>query len=67
MQVDHRLVEPRAHTIAIALTGASWVGRDETIVRVDAPRDKMTFLELDLSALGARQPQAALGVDVWQR
>ena len=67
VQVDHRLVEPRAHTIAIALTGEMWDGRDETIVLVDAPRDKMTFLELDLSALDARQPEVALGVDVWQR
>lgn len=67
VQVDHRLVEPRAHTIAISLEGGDWETRESTVVEIKAQRDKMTFLELDLSGLDPKQPMVALGVDVWQR
>ncbi len=67
LQIDHRLVEPRAHTLTVALAGGPWDGHGETVVQIDAPRDQMTFLELDLSNLDPQQPSVALGVDVWQR
>ena len=67
VQIDHRLVEPRAHTITVALTGESWTAHEQTVVQIDAVRDQMTFLELDLSSLDARKPAVALGVGVWQR
>lgn len=67
VQIDHRLVEPRAHTLTVTLTGPGWENHPEAVIKIDAARDRMTFLELDLSGLDAQQPTVALGVDVWQR
>ena len=67
VQIDHRLVEPRAHTLAVSLTGPGWENHGESVIQIDAVRDRMTFLELDLSSLDTQQPTVALGVDVWQR
>lgn len=67
IQIDHRLIEPRAHDLTVSFTGEDWEGRPGTVVQVQAPRDKLTFLELDLSGLDPDPAAAALAVEVWQR
>lgn len=67
VQIEHRLVEPRSHTLTVGFTGAAWADHPGAAVQVEAPRDQLTFLELDLSRLDPRQPGAQLVVGVWQR
>ena len=67
VQIDHRLVEPRDHTLTVAFTGEEWEGNEVAALEVAAPRDRLTFLELDLAALDPDKPAGHLAAKVWQR
>jgi hypothetical protein len=62
-QIYHEFVEPRAHALQVKLEGGVWDTRPASVVTLDAPRDRLTFLELDLS----RPEQASLNSRVWYR
>ena len=67
VQIDHRLVEPRDHTLTVAFTGEEWEGDEVAALEVASPRDRLTFLELDLAALEPGKPAGHLAAKVWQR
>lgn len=66
-QVHHAHVEPRAHEFSLAFEGDGWQGTPPAVVSVETPRDRLTFLEIDLGGAsggaGAGEPVAV----VWQR
>lgn len=49
VQVFHGFVEPREQVIGIDLAGAGWPSGHPGYVTLVPPRDKLTFLEIDLS------------------
>lgn len=67
VQIDHRLVEPRDHSFTVAFTGDAWTGDEVAALEVAAPRNQLTFLELDLTSLDPGQPAGSLAARVWQR
>lgn len=66
-QVHHAFVEPRTHEFSLACEGAAWQGVAPAVVIVDAPLDRLTFLELDLAGLAAGRGADGLSATVWQR
>lgn len=66
-QVHHAHVEPRAHEFSLAFEGDGWQETPPAVVSVETPRDRLTFLEIDLGGVaggaGAGEPVAV----VWQR
>ncbi|MCP4573441.1 MAG: hypothetical protein GY838_13880 [bacterium] len=66
-QVYHRFVEPRDHIYSVSFSGADWVGVPPVEIPVTAARDRITFVELDLSHLGPAAPTTGLLAKVWQR
>jgi hypothetical protein len=63
-QVFHAYVEPRAQTLAVTLAGAAGAGAPG-YVTLDPTRDRITFLELDLSGVGASADGTALRARSW--
>lgn len=66
-QVYHRFVEPRAHAFAVTFTGEAWTDAEPATVTVEAARDRITFLELDLTHLEPRAASSGLQTLVWHR
>ena len=66
-QVFHRYVEPRDHTYTVAFAGEAWAEALPIEVPVSATRDRITFLELDLTDLTPDVPGSGLQAKVWQR
>lgn len=66
-QVLHRYVEPRDHLYSLAFTGAGWDSLPAVAVPVAAARDRITFLELDLSRLDPAAPARGLDARTWER
>ncbi len=65
-QVYHEFVEPREHVISVSFEGTGWPATSVPIT-VDAARDRMTFLGLDLSRLDPGVATMGLLTDVWYR
>lgn len=61
VQVFHEYVEPRRHTFEFGLGGE---GRIQ--VFADTPRDELSLLMLDLSAVASAEDLSALGARIWQ-
>ena len=66
-QIYHEFVEPRAHRFELRLEGAGWENALPIYIDLETPRDQLTFLELDLAALDAGDPETRPGTQVWQR
>jgi hypothetical protein len=66
-QVYHEFVEPRAHTIHVSLEGPAWGASAPSPVAVAAARDRLTFLELDLSRLEPGPTGQGPITQVWYR
>ena len=66
-QIYHEFVEPRAHSIEVRLEGNAWSASPASVVTLDAARDRLTFLELDLSRLDREQANQGLVTRVWYR
>ena len=66
-QIYHEFVEPREHLFEVGFTGSEWAGSESVPVQVDAARDRITFLELDLSQLQYGRDQSGLRTSVWYR
>lgn len=64
-QIYHEFVEPRTHALQVKLEGGAWDSRPASVVTLDAPRDHLTFLELDLSS--AEAALTSLNSRVWYR
>jgi hypothetical protein len=66
-QVFHEFVEPREHVFAVRFEGDAWAGAAPLPVSVEAARDRLTFLELDLSRLDPKQDALGLLITTWYR
>ena len=64
-QIYHEFVEPRTHALQVKLEGGAWDSRPASVITLDAPRDRLTFLELDLSS--AATALSSLNSRVWYR
>ncbi|HTR97638.1 MAG TPA: hypothetical protein VMH61_07020 [Candidatus Acidoferrales bacterium] len=67
LQIFHGLIEPREQVLAIGLAGGAWAAGDSAFVTLEPPRDRMTFLQLDLSQAGAASGASGLQASTWQR
>ena len=66
-QIYHEFVEPREHIYAVSFEGPGWTGTAPVPVSVLAARDRLTFLELDLSRLDGSADTAGLNTSIWYR
>jgi len=66
-QIFHRFVEPRAHVYKVGFQGPAWDALPGIEVPVNAARDRITFVELDLSRLSVASADHGLAARVWQR
>jgi len=66
-QVYHEFVEPRAHVVSVSFTGGTWPGAEPVAATFDAPRDRLTFLEMDLGPLAQTRTSNSLITRVWYR
>ena len=66
-QIYHEFVEPREHMYAVSFEGAGWTGVMPVPITVLAARDRLTFLELDLSHLDGERDAAGLLTSTWYR
>ena len=66
-QIYHEFVEPREHVFGISFTGKGWVDEAPVAVVLEAQRDRLTFLELDLSQLDRGREASGLLTSVWYR
>jgi hypothetical protein len=66
-QVYHEFVEPRDHALQVRFEGGAWATRPACVVTLSAARDRLTFLELDLSRLDREQASQGLVTRVWYR
>lgn len=64
-QIFHEFVEPRTHLFRVGFEG--WNSIEEVTIEVDAARDRMTFLELDLSKLDPERDAVGLVTNIWYR
>ena len=66
-QIYHKYVEPREHRFDVSFAGGAWTGAEPVAVNVDAARDRITFLELDLGRLDHKAEAGGLLTSVWYR
>ena len=66
-QVYHEFVEPRRHELRVSLEGPAWTATAPSTVVVDAARDRLAFLELDLGRLDPATDGQGLLTRVWYR
>ena len=66
-QIYHEFVEPRDHELSVRFAGAAWQQMQPVTVALEAPRDRITFLELDLSQLDTASNTAGLLTNIWYR
>ncbi len=59
------LVEPREQVLGVALAGGSWNPGSAGWLTLDPTRDRLTFLQLDLSAAAPADPAAGLQATTW--
>jgi hypothetical protein len=65
VQLYHAFVEPREQVFEIAFRGEGWTGDDTGFVTLEPARDRLTFLELDLSGASAGRGAASVHATTW--
>lgn len=66
-QVHHAFVEPRTHEFSLAFEGGDWQEAPPALVSVETPRDRLTFLEIDLGGTDSGRNGGVPAAVVWQR
>lgn len=66
-QIYHEFVEPREHVLTVSFSGPQWSEAPPVNLTVEAARDRLTFLELDLSQLDRNREALGLVTSVWYR
>jgi hypothetical protein len=66
VQVFHGFVEPREQVVQVTLTADAWPGGDSGFVTLDPERDRLTFLELNLSTVHVAQGGASMAASSWR-
>jgi hypothetical protein len=64
-EVFHGFVEPREQVIEFTVARNAGPGREQGWVTLQPARDRLTFLQLDLSGLDAADPSARLRAGAW--
>ena len=64
-QVFHGFVEPRSQVIEVAITRDAGAVPDASWITLEPGRDRLTFLELDLTGLDRADPAARLRASAW--
>jgi hypothetical protein len=65
VQVSHELVEPREQVLGLALSGEHWSLADTAFLALQPERDRINFLEIDLSALAGGESLTRLDASTW--
>jgi hypothetical protein len=65
LQVFHGLVEPRAQVVEVTLAGDRWPQGDSGFVALEPPRDRLTLLRLNLSAVEPAAGAAGIVASTW--
>ena len=65
-QLFHAFVEPRELHFHVSVEGEGWNGSSDQPVVVEPERDKLNFVEINLSSLGS-SPQASIPTRTWVR
>ena len=66
VQVFHGFVEPREQVVQVTLTADAWPSGDSGFITLDPTRDRITFLELDLSTVHRAQGGASVAASTWR-
>ena len=64
-QVYHGFVEPRSQVIEVAVVRDAGASPDASWITLEPGRDRLTFLELDLSGLDGADPATRLRASAW--
>lgn len=64
-ELAHELVEPRGHRFLVSLEGDGWTSARPAEIALVPERDRLTFLELDVSAYDPSNP--VLATSIWTR
>jgi hypothetical protein len=65
VQVSHELVEPRDQVWSLAFGGGHWSLADTAFFALQPERDRINFLEIDLSTLAGGEALTQLDVSTW--
>jgi hypothetical protein len=65
LEVFHGLVEPREQVLEVALAGERWPAGDKGFVTLEPPRDRMTFLKLDLAPVQPAGGATSIAASTW--
>jgi len=65
-QLFHAFVEPRELHFHVSVEGDGWNGSSDQPVVLEPERDRLNFLEINLSSLGS-SPQASIPTRTWVR
>lgn len=65
LQIFHGLVEPREQVVEIGVAGDGWRPLDSGFVTLEPPRDRLTFLRLDLSPARSAAGASSLAASTW--
>jgi hypothetical protein len=64
-ELAHELVEPRPHRFLVSLEGDGWTSARPAEIALAPARDRLTFLELDVSTYDPANP--VLATSIWTR
>lgn len=65
LELFHGLVEPREQVVEVVVAGNAWPTGDRGYVSLSPSRDRLQFLQLDLSALQATTGAPGLRASTW--
>jgi hypothetical protein len=65
VEVFHGFAEPREQVIEVTIAGDPWPSGDSGFVTLDLMRDRLTFLQLDLSTVQPAQGGASIKASTW--
>ncbi len=65
LQIFHGLVEPRRQVVEIGIDGDGWRRGDSGFVTLEPPRDRLTFLRIDLTPAHSGIGPSSLVASTW--
>lgn len=66
-QLLHELFEPRDHRLLVSLEGDGWKSAKPVEIAFGPERDRLTFLEIDVSGYDPAAPEGVLATKSWTR
>ena len=65
LEIFHGAVEPREQVVQVTIFGSAWPAGTSGYMTLDPLRDRLTFLQLDLSAVQPAQGGASVQARTW--